>query len=67
MKKNIGTIDQLIRIVIALVVILLYFADCMSAMLAISLSALIALTAFVNFCPLYKIFRIDTSKKPEDH
>ena len=68
MKKNIGTIDKAIRILIALVVIGLYFAHMISGTLAIVLlilSAIFILTSLIGFCPLYFPFKLSTRTKNE--
>jgi hypothetical protein len=68
MKKNIGTIDKVARILIALVIVSLYFANVISGTLAVVLlilSAIFILTSFISFCPLYLPFGINTSKKKE--
>lgn len=67
MKKNMGSTDRIIRIIIALVVIGLYFGNVISGTLAIVLlvlSAIFILTSFISFCPLYAPFGISTCKKP---
>ena len=66
MKTNMGIIDRVIRIVIALVFIGLYFANVVSGTLAIVLLVLagvFTLTALVAFCPLYWPFGISSAKK----
>jgi hypothetical protein len=66
MKKNMGTIDKSIRIVIALIIAGLYFANQISGTLAIILLALAGIfiiTSFVSFCPLYLPFGLSTRKK----
>jgi hypothetical protein len=66
MKKNIGTIDKVIRILVALVVIGLYFANVISGTVAIVLlvlSAVFILTSLISFCPLYLPFGINTGAK----
>jgi hypothetical protein len=68
MKKNVGSIDKVIRILMALVVIVLYFAHAISGTLAVILlilSAILILTSLISFCPLYWPFGISTSKKTE--
>jgi hypothetical protein len=68
MKKNMGTIDKVIWILIALVVIGLYFAHVISGTVAIVLlilSAIFILTSLISFCPLYLPFGINTGKKKE--
>ena len=66
MKKNMGTIDKVIRILIAVVVLILYFANVISGTLAIiflALSVVFIVTSFISFCPLYFPLGISTRKK----
>lgn len=66
MKKNMGTADKVIRILIAVVIAALYFTNVISGTLAIVLGVLavvFVLTSFISFCPLYLPFGINTSKK----
>lgn len=66
MKKNMGTTDKAIRILIAVVIGVLYFTNTISGTLAILLGILAVvfiLTSFISFCPLYLPFGISTSKK----
>ena len=66
MKKNMGTADKAIRILIAVVIGVLYFTNTISGTLAILLGILAVvfiLTSFISFCPLYLPFGISTSKK----
>jgi hypothetical protein len=66
MKKNMGTIDKVIRILVAVVVVVLYFTHVISGTLAIillALSAIFILTSIISFCPLYLPFGINTGKK----
>jgi hypothetical protein len=66
MKKNMGTFDKVIRILVAVVVVILYFTHVISGVLAIvllALSAIFVLTSLISFCPLYLPFGINTGKK----
>jgi len=66
MKKNMGTIDKVIRILIAVVVVVLFFAHVISGVLAIILlvlSAIFVVTSLLGFCPLYLPFGLSTRKK----
>lgn len=68
MKKNMGTTDKAIRILIAVVIAVLYFTNVISGTLAIVLGILAVVfvfTSFISFCPLYFPFGINTSKKKE--
>jgi hypothetical protein len=66
MKKNMGLIDKVVRILIALVVIALYFANVITGTLAIILlvfAGVFILTSLLGFCPLYLPFGLNTGKK----
>jgi hypothetical protein len=66
MKKNMGMIDRLIRVLIAVVVVILYFTGNISGTLAIVLlifSGIFILTSLIGVCPLYIPFGIKTCKK----
>ncbi len=61
-----GLIDKVIRILIAVIVIALYFANVISGILAIILlifSGIFILTSLLGFCPLYIPFGLNTGKK----
>lgn len=63
MKKNVGTVDKVIRIGAALIIIALYVANVISGTIGIILlvvAALLILTSFVSFCPVYWPFGIST-------
>mgnify|MGYP001459844022 CR=1 FL=1 len=65
MKKNMGTADKTIRILIAVVIGVLYFTNIISGTVAIILGILavaFVLTSFISFCPLYLPFGINTFK-----
>ena len=66
MKKNMGTFDKAVRILIALAIIVLYFTQQISGTMAIIglvLAAIFILTGFMGFCPLYLPFGINTRGK----
>ena len=66
MKKNMGTIDKIVRIIIALIIVLLYVANKIegtTAIVLLILSGIFILTSFISFCPLYFPFGITTAKK----
>jgi hypothetical protein len=61
-----GTIDKVIRILVAVVVVVLYFTNLISGVLGIvllALSAIFVVTSLISFCPLYLPFGINTGKK----
>jgi hypothetical protein len=66
MKANMGTVDKAIRIIVALVIIGLYFMGQISgtaAIILLAFAAVFILTSFISFCPLYLPFGISTKKK----
>lgn len=66
MKKNMGSADKIVRIIVALIIGGLYFSNAISGTMAIVLAILAVVflaTAFVGFCPLYLPFGISTRKK----
>lgn len=70
MKKNIGSIDKIIRILSAIVIAILYFAGVISGTLAIILlviAALFIVTSFISFCPLYFPFGLSTRGKKSNN
>ena len=68
MKKNMGNADKIIRLVIAATIGTLYYLDIVSGTTGIVLMILaivFAVTSFINFCPLYLPFGINTCKIKE--
>lgn len=68
MKKNMGSADRIIRVIIAAVVGVLYFTGTISGTLGIVLLVLagvFVLTSMISFCPLYAPFGIKTCKIKE--
>jgi hypothetical protein len=66
MKKNVGTIDKVIRILIAVVVVTLYFTNVISGTLGIILlavSAILVVTSLVSICPIYSALGLNSGKK----
>ncbi len=70
MKKNMGTADRVIRIIIAAVVAALYFGGIIEGTLGIVLMILagvFVLTSLISFCPLYAPFGLSTCKMKENN
>lgn len=66
MKKNMGTIDRSIRVVLAVVVGSLYLAGEITGTAATILgvfAVVFLLTSAVGFCPLYRALGVSTMKK----
>jgi Inner membrane protein YgaP-like, transmembrane domain len=65
MKKNVGSVDKLIRILAAAVIVILYFTNTISGLAAIILGIaafVLILTSAVSFCPLYFSCKLSTAK-----
>jgi len=65
MKKNMGTIDRTIRVIVAIVFAILYFTNVVTGtwgIVLVALGAVFVLTSFISFCPLYLPFGISTCK-----
>jgi hypothetical protein len=65
MKKNMGSIDKIIRLLIAALFILLFVFKVVSGTLGIILlvvAGIFILTSLIGFCPAYTIFGIKTCK-----
>jgi len=65
MKKNMGSADKIIRILLAIIIGVLYYTNVINGTIAIVLGALavvFVLTSFIGFCPLYMSLGIKTYK-----
>ena len=63
MKKNMGSYDQLARLIVALIIGVLYYNGVIEGTLAIVLSILamiFVLTSFAGYCPIYSLFGFNT-------
>lgn len=67
MKKNMGKTDMIVRLVLAAVLLIIYFIGVgkLLGLILIIVAIILALTAVSRTCPLYYIFRIDTLDKKE--
>lgn len=68
MKNNVGNNDKIVRLVIALLLGGLYFAEIVSGTLGIALlviAAIMIITALSGFCPLYTLFGVNTCEQKE--
>ncbi len=67
MKKNVGNMDKLIRLIIAVVIFLLVYTgkitDNTTQYVLLIIALIAAITSLINYCPVYSIFGIDTTKK----
>jgi fatty acid desaturase len=66
MKKNMGSVDKIIRFVLAALFVILYFTNVVTGTVGIILLVLagvFVLTSFISFCPLYAPFGLSTCKR----
>jgi len=65
MTKNLGTLDQAVRVIVALAVGALILAGTLTGLAAIILGAVaivLVLTSIFTFCPLYALLGLSTRK-----
>ncbi len=66
MKSNVGTIDRVIRLLLAVVLVVLFFTNVVAGTLGyvlLALAGVLTLTSLISFCPLFLLFGISTAKK----
>ena len=65
MEKNIGILDKIFRILVAVIAVLFYLdvvgSDILSYIL-LFVGAVMLITSLLDFCPLYLVFGIKTCK-----
>jgi len=69
MKKNMGTVDRVVRVLIAVGIAVLYFTGVIGGTLAIILGVIalvFLLTSFAARCPGYVPLKLSTRRKPTD-
>ena len=65
MTTNVGSADRLIRIVLGLILVLLPFVTNVGPILTYGapiVGVVLVVTAFLRFCPAYRLFGIRTCK-----
>ncbi|WP_080059136.1 YgaP family membrane protein [Spirosoma aerolatum] len=65
MKKNMGSADRIIRIIIAVILIALFATDILTGtwgMISLVVAAIFIATSLVSTCPLYLPFGIRTNR-----
>jgi len=68
MKKNMGSIDKFVRVLVAVVIGILYFTDQITGTAAIILgiiAVIFLLTSAIGVCPLYLPLKLSTIKKKD--
>jgi len=70
MRKNVGKMDQIVRISLGVILSILAYAKIIPSDLSIAVyvvSVIIALTGFVRICPLYKMLLKSTLREEPPH
>jgi len=66
MKKNMGSVDRIVRIILAIAIAALYYMEIITGTLGIVLMVLAIIflvTSLISFCPIYFPFGLSTKKK----
>lgn len=69
MKKNVGTIDRVIRLVVSAILVYLYFSDIVTGTLgivALIIAGVFTLTSLVGTCAIYALVGMSTIPKKEN-
>lgn len=65
MKKNMGSADRAVRVLLAVVMAVLYFTNTVGGTLGLVLlilAVVFLLTSLISFCPLYTLIGVNTCK-----
>ncbi|MFA4909759.1 MAG: hypothetical protein COW04_11315 [Deltaproteobacteria bacterium CG12_big_fil_rev_8_21_14_0_65_43_10] len=66
MKKNMGMVDRVVRLVLAIAVLILYLTGVISGLVALILGVfalIFVVTSLIGSCPLYSFFKFSTRKE----
>jgi hypothetical protein len=66
--KNIGSIDKVVRVLVAALIAVLYFTHVISGTTGIILlvvAGVFVLTSLLGICPIYLLFGLKTAKKAD--
>jgi hypothetical protein len=69
MKKNMGGLDKVIRLIIALVAGLLVYLEIVDGAVAyilLTITGIFVITSLIGFCPLYGVFGINSCKTKQN-
>ncbi|WP_439883102.1 YgaP family membrane protein [Pontibacter sp. MBLB2868] len=70
MKKNMGSTDRIIRLIVAAIIAVLYFAGILTGSVSTVLlivAFIFVATSLVGFCPLYGILGLSTCPRTTKH
>jgi len=65
MKKNMGTADRVVRILIAAAFVFLFLGHVISGtwgFVLLAMAGIFVFTSFVGVCPLYSLFGVNTCR-----
>ena len=68
MKKNVGSVDKIIRYTLAILLLALYYFGALTGVwgtATLIAAAVLVMTSIFSFCGLYTIFGMNTCKVPE--
>lgn len=63
MKKNMGVVDRVYRVVVALLVALFGYLEIIGGIFStvlIVLAVIFIITSIVGYCPVYSLFKVNT-------
>ena len=63
MKKNMGNADRIIRLLVVITIVVLYYFDLVNgtwATVLLALAGIFLVTSLIGFCPAYSAFGIKT-------
>ena len=63
MKKNVGYVDRLVRIILALTIAVFYFNGAVAGVVGLVwliVAFILILTSMTSFCPMYALFGFKT-------
>ncbi len=67
MKKNLGNTDRVVRLVLACALFIIWFEDVkvrgLTGTILLVLAGILVVTSFIGFCPLYRLFGINSIPK----
>ncbi|MFY0593050.1 YgaP family membrane protein [Roseivirga sp.] len=65
MKKNMGTTDRVVRVIIVAALVALYATGTVTSLwgtVALVAAGIFTVTSLISFCPIYAIFGVKTCK-----
>lgn len=66
MKKNMGSADKIIRVILAAIIAVLYLTGVLKGtfgLILLIVAIVFVVTSLIGFCPIYTLFGFNTGKK----